>query len=128
MILYESGGMRGYPENNREAFDRAATIWRALGYKVISPSELDAVRRAASGDGGVRYEDVIVEDVGIITKMADGLLMLPHWERSKGCLVEVATALGHNVPKPLICSETGREIIVEWPPVLHWTLGTEGRL
>ncbi len=43
MILYLIGPMKGKPNSNAEAFDKAAKDLRAAGYDVISPVELARV-------------------------------------------------------------------------------------
>lgn len=40
--IYIAGPMRGYPEHNVPAFNRAADRFRALGWDVVNPVDLSA--------------------------------------------------------------------------------------
>jgi Domain of unknown function (DUF4406) len=103
MRLYISGPMHGYAGFNIPMFDRCGRAMRAAGFEVVSPSELDSpeyrARCLASPDGAqlpvgeTTYGDLLGRDVRLIVDSADGLILLPRWERSRGARIEVATAL-----------------------------------
>lgn len=93
-MIYIAGRMRGIHRFNFPAFDAAAARLRAAGHSVISPAELD---RAAGVD---EFSDVcpdlrhaILRDVTAIVQQCDTIALLPGWQHSKGCAVEVALGL-----------------------------------
>lgn len=107
MKLYLAGPMRGYPEFNFPAFHAAAARLRAEGHTVFSPAESDNERHGkdiskgnATGDEaiaakehGFNLREALAIDLEYICKEADGIAMLPGWEKSKGANAEYATAL-----------------------------------
>jgi hypothetical protein len=104
--LYLAGPMRGKPNFNKAAFDRATTILRTIGFEVFSPSEQDEKTfgkdfhtKSATGNedtaalgvgltGGQLRRAVIKVDVNWIIDHADAIAMLPDWEQSSGSNVE----------------------------------------
>lgn len=92
MSLYLSGPMTGVPKNNFPAFQAAAMKLRAQGWLVMSPAE--------SGLMGTR-EDYMRHDIALILQ-CDAIVVLPGWENSEGCLVELAVAAAIGVPAYLL--------------------------
>lgn len=107
MKIYLAGPMRGYPDFNFPAFMDAAAKLRAAGHEVFNPAERDAAEwgeiKSLKGDEeefaakvGLSALDmkrrVFYFDTRWITTMADGVAMLPGWERSLGAQAEVALA------------------------------------
>jgi hypothetical protein len=103
MKIYLAGPMRGYPNFNREAFAHWASVLRAKGHEVFSPSENSgklfgsAVRDNAGGDEGKMGGDqmtisrtVFSIDLQWICLHADAVALLPGWERSSGASAEAA--------------------------------------
>lgn len=113
MKVYVAGPMRGIPEFNFPAFNRAAAHLRALGHEVFNPAERDNERHGtdiskgnASGDEEVAAKQhgfslrvALAEDADWICREADAIALLPGWESSKGAQAELALgrALGHAV-------------------------------
>lgn len=103
--------MSGIPQFNYPAFHEAAKCLRAEGYEVISPAELDddeTVKQAMqsktgkAGTGTVNGEtwgDFLMRDVKIVADLADGVILLPNWETSRGARLEAFVAI--NCEKPL---------------------------
>ena len=109
MKIYLAGPMRGIPNFNFPAFDYAADLLRKEGHEVFSPAEHD---RAVYGDGiadntsgsereavekhGFAIRDALAADLRWICLYADGMALMPGWEKSKGAVAEasVAAALG----------------------------------
>lgn len=100
MKIYVAGPMRGIPEFNHPAFDRAARDLRALGHEVFSPAEADRDKGHdfAGHDGTLTQADgfdlraALSADLAWITAHADAVVVLPGWQRSLGAQAEVATA------------------------------------
>ncbi len=100
-VVYIAGPMRGIPNFNFPAFDKAKAELEGMGYRVISPADLD---REAGIDGsddlsGLLPErqdsllrDCIRRDVLAIINECDGLYVMRGWENSRGCAVEIALA------------------------------------
>ncbi|MDP9011108.1 MAG: DUF4406 domain-containing protein [Pseudomonadota bacterium] len=111
MNLYLAGPMRGIPGFNFPKFDEVTATLRFIGHTVFSPAEHDRECGFAelenSPDGsdesteraGFSLAEALIADLTYIAREADGVYLLPGWEKSKGCAAEVAlaTALG----KPL---------------------------
>lgn len=93
-IIYVAGKMRGVPQFNFPAFDAARDRLIAAGHSVISPADMD---RDAGFDGLSddipKPRDCMRRDVTAILDYCDTIALLPGWERSKGCAVEVALGL-----------------------------------
>lgn len=106
MKIYLAGKMRGVENFNREAFSHWATILRANGHDVFSPSENslklfgEAVRDNAGGDESQMGADaetigrtVFHIDMTQICLWADAVALIPGWETSLGATAEAA--VGH---------------------------------
>lgn len=106
MKIYLAGPMRGYPNFNREAFASATQYLRDIGHEVYSPSEMSdklfgqAVRNNPNGDESQMGGDaetisrtVFHLDLTYICLNAEGVALLPGWEKSKGATAERATAI-----------------------------------
>jgi hypothetical protein len=107
MKLYLAGPMRGYPQFNFPAFHAAAAKLRAEGHDVFSPAENDNERHGkdiskdnltgdeavAAKEHGFNLREALAIDLSYICKEAEGIALLPGWERSKGAKAERATAL-----------------------------------
>jgi hypothetical protein len=80
--------MRGYPQFNFPAFDGAAKAWRAAGWEVVNPAELD---REAGFDGNGNLPEGFTEkalnerDIPAI-KTCQAIALLPGWGRSRGVM------------------------------------------
>lgn len=107
MKLYLAGPMRGYAEFNFPAFHAAAKRLRDLGHEVFNPAEKDIERHGgtdiskgnAAGDEalatkthGFDLRVALHDDLTFICRHAEGVALLPGWEKSKGANAEKATA------------------------------------
>jgi NTP pyrophosphatase (non-canonical NTP hydrolase) len=106
MKLYLAGPMTGYPNFNFPAFHAAAAKLRAEGNEVFNPAERDLVRdgkdwgnEVPSGDAvelaskGFSKRVALADDLAYICGEADGVALLPGWEKSTGATAERATAI-----------------------------------
>jgi hypothetical protein len=80
--LYLSGPMSGLPDNNYPAFHAAAAQLRAAGYTVINPAELGL----PPGLEWIEYMRACM--IAMMLGRAEGLAMLPGWDRSQGATAE----------------------------------------
>lgn len=89
--IYIAGPMTGYPELNFPAFHREAAHYRAMGYEVINPAEINS-------DPKAEWLDCMRADIKQLVD-CDTVAMLPGWEWSKGARLEhyIANALGMKV-------------------------------
>jgi hypothetical protein len=84
--IYIAGRMSGLPDHNFPAFHDAAVAWRAAGWEVVNPAELD---------GDTPYEELVTmpwgyfirRDLGYLVT-CDAIALLPGWEKSKGARLE----------------------------------------
>lgn len=113
--VYVSGPMTGRPRFNFDAFHAASAAARAKGWTAISPAEHDLdiypgmeqwpgfdagdVTRCPSFD----FHKAMVWDLQEVAK-ADGIILLPGWEKSTGA--------GHELDVALAC---GKRIFVYYP-------------
>lgn len=102
MKLYIAGPMSGMPDWNYPAFFEAEEQLRALGHAALNPARNDgATPEAAIAASGTPeapshpWEHYLRRDIPKVVS-ADGLVMLPGWQNSRGANLEVhiATALG----------------------------------
>ena len=98
MVVYLSGPMRGIPGYNFPAFDEAEARWKAAGHHVLSPAQtcraLGYAKAAESHNESVAIEHlkhVMQVDIACIYA-ADAIALLPGWENSMGCTVELSLA------------------------------------
>lgn len=102
-VLYVSGPVTGIEDDNRPAFEEAARRLRAAGFAARIPHEDIAP--------GTDWIPAMRMSLMAILAQADGLALLPGWERSKGACVEVYVARTLGMPVK---------------PVDAWILGDEG--
>lgn len=89
--LYIAGPMSGHHDLNFPAFHREAAHYRAMGYEVVNPAEINA-------DPSAEWLDCMRSDIKQLVD-CDAIAMLPGWERSKGASLEhhIANGLGMQV-------------------------------
>lgn len=86
-LIYISGPMSGYPQNNYPAFHSAAQVLREVyGFTVINPAEFGCLPGQK-----VHYTDLLRADLQALLA-CDGVATLPMWWESQGARHEVATA------------------------------------
>jgi len=105
MRLYLAGPMRGKPQFNFPAFHTASAKLRAAGHEVFSPAERDegaygkdfAAKNAAgcvklAAAQGFSLREALEADTQYICRHAEGIALLPGWNKSKGAQAELALA------------------------------------
>lgn len=111
MKIYLAGPMSGYPEFNFPTFHAAAALLRADGHEVFSPAENDIAKIGdfsknnptgdvkAANAAGFSLRHALADDTKFICLEAEGIAMLPGWEKSLGARAEhaLAVALGHKI-------------------------------
>jgi len=94
---YLSGPMNGIPQYNHPLFNTVAAHLRQDGYGVLNPAENDG------GSVDKSREFYLRLDLVSLSK-AQGMLLLPGWENSCGCWMEVAVAQELDIPIFMICN------------------------
>ena len=98
--VYIAGPMRGKEDWNRAAFKAAREFWEEAGWHVFDPCRL------CDAHGYERNEEtvdrahllhVIQSDMSCLYAV-DAVAVLPGWEHSKGCTVEIAMAQFLHLP------------------------------
>lgn len=126
MKIYLAGPMRGYEEFNFPAFHREAARLRGAGHTVFSPAERDLEDGFDPKNSVAKSIDYYMAiDLPEVCK-ADAVVVLPGWEESQGCTIEVAvgrackkeilhavTMLPVRTPKPVIYRANGQPIEYE---------------
>lgn len=104
MRIYLAGPMRGIKDFNFPAFHEAAASLRAQGHEVFNPAERDEqehgveVGKSETGDlaeaatKGFNHRAAMAADTKWIALHAEGIAMLPGWEKSRGASAEKALA------------------------------------
>ena len=89
--IYIAGPMTGRPALNFPAFYREAAHYRATGYRVVNPAEINP-------DPTMAWGNAMRADIRELMT-CDAIAMLPGWERSKGASLEhhIAQSLGFQV-------------------------------
>lgn len=91
MRVYVSGPMSGMQAHNFPAFHDAAKKLTEAGYDVINPAENFGGRTDLSRPEYMRLD---IEHV----LQADGIALLPGWDKSAGAMLEVAIAQELDIP------------------------------
>lgn len=91
MKVYIAGPMSGLPDDNRQAFHDMAT---RLGQTQLSP----VVLNPATLPAGLTQAEYMALCLPMVM-MADAVVMLEGWERSKGAIAE--RALAQKLGKPI---------------------------
>ena len=94
--IYISGPMRGHPENNRPAFQTAATAVCELGHNPILPHDIAVTVRQslASQFKQPTIRDYFQADVLAVIRRAEAILMIKGWHLSKGAICRSRSAFG----------------------------------
>lgn len=93
--VYIAGPMRGYPEFNFPAFDKAKDLGISLGYTVFSPADMDRAddpNEVAKLSPEQRQEMFALRDTKAIFDSTH-VAMLPGWEKSRGARAEFFLAV-----------------------------------
>lgn len=104
MKIYVAGPMRGYPQFNFPAFDRACAFLRELGHIPLGPQEFDrmcGVNEKVEGYIDIANCDIknfMARDLQLIILEADAVMVIPGWRTSKGALTEVCLARTIGLP------------------------------
>jgi hypothetical protein len=96
--IYVSGPMTHFPEYNRPAFCSACEELRALGYEVVSPHEvkLDINPNWTELE---KWDAYMRADIALLLQ-AKSVVVLEHWQSSRGALLEVHIA--HALKMPVV--------------------------
>lgn len=89
--IYIAGPMRGYPEHNFPAFNRAAERFRALGWDVRNPVDIGAAIHG-NGNPNIPGGEYLRADVREICDCS-AIALLAGWEASTGARAEVALGI-----------------------------------
>jgi hypothetical protein len=95
--IYLSGPISIDPEGYVEKFKLVAAKYRAEGFDVFSPAEMD---EASGGIEVHSYEDLMARDIMILLRNdVTRIYMLEGWDQSRGALLEkhIAETLGMEV-------------------------------
>jgi len=111
--IYIAGPMRGKPDWNYEAFDKAEQMMSKLGWNVINPATLDENSRETQDlnctssdfdpDTNNIHRDanrlIMKRDLDAICDSCDAIYMLEGWQMSQGACAEfyLACALGITI-------------------------------
>jgi nucleoside 2-deoxyribosyltransferase len=95
MKVYVAGPMSGLPDFNYPAFRAAGAVLVEAGFEVLNPIDTTggqppAPEHARPWDWYMRQALKMVAD-------ADGVALLPGWERSRGARLEQRVALGLGI-------------------------------
>lgn len=103
MRIYASGGMTGWPDNNREEFLLVKDALEALGHHVVTPVDLgEADGEVLDGDGfnasDEEYEGFLDRDLALLTKdNFDAVVFVRGWKTSGGAGREGRQAIEHDL-------------------------------
>lgn len=93
MRLYVAGPMTGIQAFNFPAFAAAAEALRAIGYDALSPHEVTLPCGCTGlppqcGADDHAWREFVRHDLIAMLRHAEGVALLPGWERSRGATVE----------------------------------------
>ena len=99
MTVYLSGPIRGIPRKNYPAFDDVRDRAKKVGYRVISPVDLNRKDGIFEETQYTEHQDAtsMLRDYNALAK-CDCIILLPGWLNSKGALAELAFAKYLGLP------------------------------
>jgi len=108
--IYIAGPMSGIPEFNFPAFSEVELLLTEAGFEAINPAKKEIERNLnakayADGDGdlaiatGFDFREAYLWDVTKVIE-ADGIYMLPGWQKSAGAMGEHAIAIAIQAHYP----------------------------
>ncbi len=110
---YLAGPMSGIASFNFPAFYEAAAYLRSIGWEVFSPAERDLQDGFDPDTDAAKPMSWYMQiDLPEVCK-ADAVICLPGWQGSKGCGIEVFTALSCDIP---VLEYPDLGVILPWPP------------
>ena len=88
--IYIAGPMRGRPDHNFPAFNRAAERFRAAGWEVLNP--VDIGQELTANDPNTPGGTYLRADLAAIVT-CDAMAILPEWDHSTGARCEVGVGI-----------------------------------
>lgn len=108
--------MTGYKKFNFPLFTRVTTGLRDIGYDITSPVETDEpdmqeiAWKSEDGKHDAQFKEtwgeVLAKDVLLIADEMESIIVLPHWNKSKGARLEVFVAVLCDYPIYTVNPET----------------------
>lgn len=94
---YISGPMTGYPEYNYPYFNTVKLRLQYLGFKVVSPVDIEPVERTPGMSEDIFWSRCIERCVKMMDE-CDAIILLSGWPKSKGARLELTLALERSWP------------------------------
>lgn len=95
-VLYIAGPMSGLPEHNYPAFFDAEEQLLTAGHNVLNPARIDEL---CSLEPGPRVWEWYKRRALRMLTDADGVALLPDWQRSRGASIEWVLARDLSIPR-----------------------------
>lgn len=96
MKHYLAGPMSGIEDYNFPMFDKSAAELREMGMEILSPHEVD-YGETEEDRGSLPYTDYIRGGLKLLLE-CDAIILLPAWQFSGGCQLEVMVARKVGMP------------------------------
>lgn len=115
MRVYIAGPMRGRPQYNFQAFDKAKAEVENAAHIAVSPASMDRAIWGFDGYGeltkGMTPRSVIAFDLTVLAT-CDAIYMLRGWEDSKGATAELAFAMAIGLK--ILYEDGAQESVINW--------------
>lgn len=105
--------MSGVKDLNAPAFDKARDAWKAKGWQVISPVDLDRTLDKLKPEGLTQspehFSHYLRRDFDFIIGYCTAIAFLPGWHKSRGALHEAV--IGQGLDLEFYDAETFEEVM-----------------
>jgi hypothetical protein len=96
MRVYIAGPMRGIPELNFPEFFRVEAVWKALGWDVVNPAQMDKDNGYVPSKTQLKFDNLSIEqamsrDLPAVAN-CDAIALMTGWEKSQGANIELQHA------------------------------------